>query len=46
MRNGSQAAEDEIDEALRKALEREKDYDREKQRQMRTFPLSPDARDW
>lgn len=42
----AEASDKDIDEALRKALEREKEHDRDKQRRMRTFPLSPGARDW
>lgn len=42
----AEASDKDIDEALRKALEREKEHDRDKQRRMRSFPLSPGARDW
>ncbi len=35
-----------IQEALRRALQREKEHEQEKQRQMRSFPLPPNARDW
>lgn len=42
----AEATDENIEEALRKALEREKEHDRDKQRRMRTFPLSPGARDW
>ena len=35
-----------IQEALRRALQREKEHEQEKQRQMRQFPLPPNSRDW
>ena len=35
-----------IQEALRRALQREKEHEQEKERQRRTFPLPPNARDW
>ena len=35
-----------IQEALRRALQREKEHEQEKQRQMRSFPLPPNSRDW
>lgn len=35
-----------VQEALRRALQREKEHEQEKQRQMRNFPMTPNARDW
>ena len=35
-----------VQEVLRRALEREKEHEADKRRQMREFPMAPNARDW
>jgi hypothetical protein len=35
-----------VQEVLRRALEREKEHEEEKRRQMRDFPMAPGGRDW
>ncbi len=36
----------EVQEVLRRALQREKEHEADKRRQMREFPMAPGARDW
>ena len=43
---GKEEVPKDVQEALRRAIEREKEHEADKKRRMRNFPMAPSARDW